>query len=270
MEQDDFTAFEHEGWEKVAEAYKTHFGQVTRQSNGALLDALDVRAGMRFLDVASGPGYVAGEAARRGADAVGIDFAEAMVAEARRAYPTVDFRVGGAEALPFRDQSFDAVGISFGILHFANPDKAIAEAFRVLRSGGRVAFTAWAAPDRAAGFAIVLKAINAHGRMDVPLPQGPPFFRFCDWNECERTLRDAGFIEPRVVEVNQTLQTRLPDTVFHMLKHGGVRMGAILKAQSPQALALIEKSVLTDSAPYRHGDNIRVPMPCVLASATKP
>ncbi len=59
MEQDEFTAFEHDGWEKVAEAYKAHFGQVTRQSNGALLDAVDVRAGQAVLDVASGPGYVA-------------------------------------------------------------------------------------------------------------------------------------------------------------------------------------------------------------------
>ncbi len=155
-------------------------------------------------------------------------------------------------------------------MHFANPDKAIAEAFRVLRSGGRVGFTAWAAPDRAAGFAIVLKAINTHGRMDVPLPPGPPFFRFCDWNECERTLRDAGFIEPHVVEVGQTLHTRAPETAFHILMHGGVRMGAMLRAQTPQALALIETAVYEDSAPYRQGDDIRVPMPCVLASAKKP
>jgi ubiquinone/menaquinone biosynthesis C-methylase UbiE len=269
MGYDDFTKFEHEGWEKTAGVYQTTFGDVTQQSAGALLDALEVRAGMRFLDVATGPGYVAGLAARRGAEAVGVDFAQAMIDAATRAYPAARFQLGSADALPFPDESFDAVGISFGILHFADPDKALAEAFRVLKRGGKAAFTAWATPERAVGFGMLLKALEAFGRMDVPLPQGPPFARFSDGHECERTLRAVGFSEPRVAEVSQTLHTRAPETVFHMLL-GGVRMAALLRAQTPQALASIEQSILEDSAPYRTGDDIRVPMSCVLACANKP
>jgi ubiquinone/menaquinone biosynthesis C-methylase UbiE len=270
MRHDDFTAFEHEGWEKRAKSYKSTYGKVTQQSNGALLDALEVRAGTRILDVATGPGYVAGEAARRGAQAVGIDFAQAMLDEATRAYPEVSFYRASADALPFREASFDAVGISFGLMHFTDPDKALAEAFRVLRSGGKAAFTVWAAPDRAVGFGFALKAVEAYGRMDVPLPFGPPRGRFDDWKECKRTLQAAGFVEPHVVEVSQMLHTRYPETAFHVMLHGGVRMGGLLQAQTPQARASIEKSVLADCAPYRIGDDIRVPMPCVLASARKP
>jgi ubiquinone/menaquinone biosynthesis C-methylase UbiE len=270
MEQDDFTRFELNGWEQIAAAYKPRFGEVTRQSNVALLDALEVRAGTRFLDVATGPGYVAGVAARRGAQAAGVDFAQSMIDEATRAYPDVEFQRGSADALPFADGSFDAVGISFGLLHFANPEKALAEAFRVLRSGGKVAFTVWSTPDRAVGFGMVLKAVETYGRLNVPLPPGPPFARFSDWGECERTLRAVGFIEPKISEVSQTLHTRAPETAFHMMLHGGVRMGAMLKAQTPQALASIEKSVLENCARYRDGDDIRVPMPCVLACAKKP
>jgi hypothetical protein len=55
-----------------------------------------------------------------------------------------------------------------------------------------------------------------------------------------------------------------------MMLHGGVRMGSLLKLQTPEARASIEKSVLEDCAPYRNGDDIRVPLPCVLASAKKP
>ncbi|CAB3752171.1 class I SAM-dependent methyltransferase [Paraburkholderia humisilvae] len=270
VQQDGFTAFEHEAWERIVSSYKAKFGELTQQSNDALLDVLGVGAGTRFLDVATGPGYVAAVAARRGAHSAGIDFAQGMVDEARRTYSDIEFHHGSAEALPFPDGSFDAVGISFGILHFAQPEKALAEVFRVLRSGGKVAFTVWATPERAVGFGIVLKAVETYGRMDVPLPPGPPFTRFSDWSECERTLRAAGFIEPQVVEVGQTLHTRAPETSFHVMLHGAVRISALLRAQTPQARDSIEKSVLADCAPYRDGDEIRVPMPCVLASAIKP
>jgi SAM-dependent methyltransferase len=270
MEQDEFTAFEHQGWEKVAQPYHTYFGDLTTQSNSALLDVLDIRPGVRFLDVASGPGYLAAAAARRGADVVGVDFAEAMVEQARRTYPALAFRIGSAEDLPFPDESFDAVGISFGMLHFARPEDALAEAFRVLRHGGGFAFAVWTTPDKAVGFAMVLKAIEKHGRTDVPLPPGPSFFRFSDWHECECALLDAGFDEPRVQEVSQTLRIRAPETPFHVLMRGGVRVAAILKAQTAEALALIEKSVSESAALYQSNGEARVPMPCVLASARKP
>jgi SAM-dependent methyltransferase len=270
MGQDEFSAFEHHGWEAVAQAYDSYFGELTTQSNDALLDALEVRTGVQFLDVASGPGYLAAAAARRGADVVGIDFADAMIQKARRTYPALAFRLGSAEDLPFPDMTFDAVGISFGMLHFARPDMALTEAFRVLRPGGRIAYTVWAEPARTVGFGMVLKAIEKHGRTDVPLPPGPPFFRFSDLNESERALLDAGFIEPRVKEVEQTLRIHAPETPFDVLMCGGVRVAAILKAQSPEALASIRKAVADDSASYANSGELQVPMPCVLASARKP
>ena len=78
------------------------------------LGVVAVRRGVRLLDVASGPGYLAAAAAQRGADVVGVDFADSMVDQARRIYPALTFRIGSAEDLPFPDDDFDAVGISFG------------------------------------------------------------------------------------------------------------------------------------------------------------
>src|SRR5207244_2109622 len=101
-----FRDFEHAGWEGAASAYAEHWGALTRQAVEPLLDATGAGPGVRLLDVATGPGYVASAAADRGAQVTGLDFSAVMVAEARRRYPEVEFREGEADALPFPDASF--------------------------------------------------------------------------------------------------------------------------------------------------------------------
>jgi len=139
-----FHDFEQAGWERAARFYVDSFGPLTVQAAPALLDAVHAGSGTRFLDVACGPGFVAAAAAGRGADVTGLDFASAMIDEASRRHPGVAFRQGDAEELSFEDDRFDAITMNFGMLHLARPDAAIAEARRVLRRGGRYAFTVWA------------------------------------------------------------------------------------------------------------------------------
>lgn len=115
----NFREFEHVGWEQLPRHYHEGFARLTTQVIPALLDAAGVGRGTRLLDVATGPGYVATAAAQRGAAVLGVDFASAMVAEARRRCPGLQFEEGDAEALAFRDASFDAVTINFGVLHLA-------------------------------------------------------------------------------------------------------------------------------------------------------
>lgn len=174
MDQDDFTAFEHEGREHVVLRYQYDFERLTAQADTPLLDALSVRDGTRFLDVAMGPGLLAAAAASRGAAVTGVDFSAGMITQARRRYPDIEFEEASAEDLPFPDETFDAIGMSFGMLHFANPDKALLEAHRVLRAGGMLAFTVWAVPERAVRLGMILKAVGAYGTLDVPIPPGPP------------------------------------------------------------------------------------------------
>jgi ubiquinone/menaquinone biosynthesis C-methylase UbiE len=145
-----FKELERQGWGAKAGNYDALGGQITVGALGPLLDAAGVRTGMRVLDVAAGPGYVATGADARGAHAVGIDFAADMVSEARRRYPNIEFHEGDAENLAFDTSSFDAVVC------------AIAEAYRVLRPDGRFAFTVWSGPDRHDFFAIALKALQEH------------------------------------------------------------------------------------------------------------
>lgn len=268
--QNQFRDFEHAGWERAARHYPDAFGDLTRQAVDPVLDATGVGAGTRLLDVACGPGFLAGAAAARGADAIGLDFSPAMIAEARRSNPSVVFREGDAEALPFASGSFDAVVMNFGLLHLARPDVAIGEARRVLATGGRYGFTVWAGPDDAIGFGIVLKAIEEHGRSDVGLPEGPPFFRFSSGAECRRTLEFAGFRDISVRTLPLTWVLRSSDDAFEAMLRGGVRTAAVLRAQAPDALDRIRLAVRRGIERYSRDGRFEVPMPAVLAAGQSP
>jgi SAM-dependent methyltransferase len=236
---------------------------------GPLLDAVRAGRETRVLDVATGPGYVAAAAAQRGASVVAVDFSEAMLAEARRHHPAIDFRTGDAEALPFPEATFDAAVMSFGLLHLARPDQALAEAHRVLRPGGRLAFTVWDRPEEAVAFGIVLGAVQRHGRMDVPLPPGPPFFRFADPAESRRVLLGLGFRSAEVIVVPQVWRLGLGDALFEVMRGGTVRTAGLLRAQTPAAQDAIRADIRDALRPYQRGDGVELPMPAVLSSAVR-
>ena len=189
---------------------------------------------------------------------------------ARERYPTVRFEQADAEALPFETDTFDAVVVAFGMCHLPNPDLALREAFRVLKRGGRVAFTVWDAPERAVGLGAVYAAVRAHGSMDVGLPAGPNFFLFSDPEQCTEALRSAGFVSPSFRQVPQVWRIAAPDKLFEVLSEGTVRASATLRAQSPRAREAIRAAVRETVATYKHGDQFEVPMPAVLAAAVKP
>jgi len=265
-----FHAFERAGWEGAARRYDDAFGSLTRQAIDPLLDAAQVRAGARVLDVASGPGYVAAAAAQRGAQVAALDFSAAMVEMACTQNPGIEFREGDAGALSFAEGSFDAVVMNFGMLHLAQPERAVSEALRVLRPGGRYAFTVWAKPQEAVGFGIILDAVREHGNPDVPLPPGPPFFRFSDASECDDVLKVAGFRNVGVRKVPQVWRFSARGLLFEAFLAGTVRTQALLHAQSAPALAAIRDAVGRVAGEYENHGTVEIPMPAVLAAASKP
>jgi ubiquinone/menaquinone biosynthesis C-methylase UbiE len=265
-----FQAFEHAGWQRAARGYDDAFGSLTRQAIDPLLDAAQVRAGARVLDVASGPGYAAAAAAQRGAQVTALDFSAAMVEMARSQNPEIEFREGDAGALSLADDSFDAVVMNFGMLHLARPESAVSEALRVLRPGGRYAFTVWAKPEEAVGFGIILDAVRKHGNPDVPLPPGPPFFRFSDAGECDKVLKVAGFRKVDVRKVPQVWRFSASGMLFEAFLAGTVRTQALLHAQSAPALAAIRDAVGKVAGEYENHGTVEIPMPAVLAAGAKP
>jgi len=100
--------------------------------------AIGARPGQRILDLAAGTGTSSLPFARAGAAVVSSDFSLGMLAEGRRRYPQLPFVAGDATALPFSDDSFDAVTMSFGLRNVNDVDAALLELRRVTRPGGKL------------------------------------------------------------------------------------------------------------------------------------
>lgn len=264
-----FKNFEKAGWERAADPYHLHWGNLSRQSAEAMLDAAGVTRGSRVLDVATGAGYVAAAAVKRGGRAIGLDFSAAQVELARATSPDIEFRRGDAEHLPFDAAIFDAVVIGYGVNHLPHPECAFSEAFRVLRSGGFLAFTVWASPRPGEGFGIVLGAIDAHGHPSN-LPPAPPYFRFADAEEVQRVLEHIGFLEPRTRIVEQAFYHDTPDRLFDAFNEGAVRATAMLRSQPVEAREGIRAVVRSQVEQLRQGDHYVIPVPAALSWARKP
>lgn len=263
-----FRQFEHEGWQRLSDGYHRHWEALTTQAVPRLLAATEITQDMNVLDVACGPGYVTGAATAWGATTVGIDFSENMVALARSIFHELDFRVADAEDLPFDDQSFDAVLINYGVLHFPDPDKALAEAHRVLKQNGRLAFTTWA-PAEDSAITIAMNAIAEHGSLRVDLPAGSPLYRFADADECQTVLSAIGFKDIVCTDLLFAWRLPRPDMLMETFRQATARMSGLLNAQDPEASPAISAAMADACAPYDQGDVTLLRMPATMTVAIK-
>ncbi len=112
----------------------------------AVAQAVAARPGERVLDLAAGTGTSSLPFSRAGAYTVPCDFSTGMLAEGRQRHPWLPFTAGDATRLPFRDDTFDAVTISFGLRNVQDTQAALGEMLRVTRPGGRIVVCEFSQP----------------------------------------------------------------------------------------------------------------------------
>lgn len=142
-----------------------------------LCEAVDLHAGQRVLDVATGAGTTALAAARCWTDVVGVDYVPALLDRARERATAerlpVDFREGDNENLPFEDESFDAVLSTFGAMFAPDHERVASELARVCKRGGKIGLANWT-PEGFIGatFQVIAKHAAPPAGVESPLAWG--------------------------------------------------------------------------------------------------
>ena len=228
---DAFNEYERSMWSSSrAAAYEDGLTGLTTHTVDGLLGTARARHGVRLLDVGTGPGLVAEAAARSGCDVVGIDVSPQMLELARARVPGAVFHEASAEALPFEAASFDAVVGNFVVLHLGHPDRLAAEAARVLRPGGWVAFTVWGASDRNRVLGIFPDALARAGVAAPDIPDGPLSTDYADHGRFAALLRDAGFRDVTVAEIAWSFRVE-PEAWWDAVVASTPRTGGLVSRQ---------------------------------------
>lgn len=272
MVQKLFRDYELTAWTAKAAAYAHWYAPITRYAITPIFAIVGAQlAGRQLLDVCTGTGHVAGAAAARGAHAIGIDFAESMLAIARANHPEVAFWQADAEDLPFADARFDAVVISFGLMHLPDPDRALREAFRVLKAGGRFAYTHWLPPSEGHDLSrIIDAAVREHGNVDVDLPDAPSALRFGIETEALAALSRIGFED---ITCDRKVAFWNPDRssdVLDLIHESSIRTPMLLDRQTPAAKERIDRTIIDRVEAMRTGKVIELRFPYLLVGADKP
>jgi SAM-dependent methyltransferase len=212
MDLAEYRKESHENWERFAAGWGREREFIWRNTGVVgqnLVERLDPQPGQTVLELAAGTGDTGFAAAERvGPDGtlISTDFAAAMVEQARGVadrlgLENVEHRVMDAESMDLEDDSVDGVLCRWGYMLMADPASALSETRRVLRDGGRLSFSVWAAPEQNLWASIPGMVLVEQGHVPPPEPGAPGIFGLANTERIRELVTGAGFGEPEIEEV---------------------------------------------------------------------
>jgi SAM-dependent methyltransferase len=259
------------GWAAWIEWIEQNFGPITDWFR-----CVNVwQPGTRVLDVACGAGYpalAAAQVVRPDGHVVATDISPEMVAAtsvraAAMGLDNIEFHDMDAEQLRFGDAAFDGVTNAYGLMFCPDLQRALAEAQRVLKPGGRAAFVTWDEPGKSPFFTTILPLAAKWLSLPPPDPDAPGPFRLSDPAALASLLIGSGFkdvqIESRSMCVECTSATE------YLQIFSDIAWRARIASLAEADAALFRRAVVDATRPYIEGGRVRLVATSLCVSARK-
>lgn len=263
-------------WDAMAPgwyAQREELWNISHQVSEWMIRKLDPQPGDTVLELAAGVADTGFMAARRvGATGRVIitDFAPEMVAAASRRAEELDventeFRVLDAERMDLETDSVDGVLCRWGYMLMIDPAAAFAETRRVLRTGGRLAFSVWATPEHNPWASLVGRVLVTQGHIPPPDPEAPGIFAMADPGRIRGLLVGAGFAEPEIEEVSFRWTFADRDDYWRFLTETAGAISPVLQALPPTVQTQVRGQVHEAAESFRSGEGYDFPAVCLNA-----
>lgn len=264
-----------DGWRR----WRSRFVAAGQPATAALLDEARVGPGSRVLDLAGGAGEpgltLAGLVGPSGHVTV-TDLVPGMLQIARddaraRGITNVAFRQADAESLPFTAESFDRVTCRFAVMHFPHAERALAETLRVLRPGGRAAFSVLGPPEFTPSFMTTIGVLMQYVQPPPPVPGFPSPYRFCRPGALVALFRAAGFAG--VEETRAVVPSPWPgcaEEMWEALPEHAPGVRDLLAQLDAEERGRVTAEVLTAIRRYDDGGRLNFTQPMIVVSGERP
>jgi ubiquinone/menaquinone biosynthesis C-methylase UbiE len=239
-------------WEQMAAGWedgRRWVWQASRVVGEWLVDALDPKPGETVLELAAGvgdTGFAAAERLGPSGRLISTDFSAPMSDAARRradelGVSNVEFRTMDAERMDLEDASVDGVLCRWGYMLMADPVAALTETRRVLRPGGRVAFSVWADPDANPWGSIPAQALIEHTGAKPPDPLAPGIFAMASEERTRALLAEAGLRPARMEHVEMEWSFDSPEDYWRYVMDLAGALAMVIRSLPEREQAAVRR-----------------------------
>ena len=266
-----------DAWAAVAPgwyAQREELWKASRPVSEWMVRRLDPQPGDTVLELAAGladTGFMAARLVGETGRVIVTDFTPEMVAAARRraeelGVQNTEFRVLDAERMDLETDSVDGVLCRWAYMLMIDPQAAFSETRRVLRTGGRLAFSVWAARERNPALSLVGTVLVELGHIPPPDPDEPSAFFMANPGRIRELVVGVGFAEPEIEEVSFRLPFADWDAYWRYLTETSASCSPVLRSLSPEEQDTVREQVDEAARSFQSGEGYDFPAVCLNAA----